>query len=294
MIETKSQPPFAWATIAKPVQGWQNQDACVCVKSNRGISCGILDGVGGSIDGGKASHLAERFLFQNFNMSNFNKSPDEIADRLQGILQLADRYLKGMTKNGLSPDAGTTVVAAAVRWPNPGRLPICDVITAWGGDSRAFVLIPNDQLHALTVDNEVGVTLKGWGMITHRLNRTSQPFLSNLNDAAELDTEEKRRAFFERHILEIGLWSDPDSPTPQFAVSMVQVPIGSRVILTTDGLTDNLRDIEIQEILASSRLLEGANALVEAALARSSSNHLRAKPDDISCVEIYLDPALRL
>jgi serine/threonine protein phosphatase PrpC len=290
MIETKIFPPFAWATVAKVAEGWQNQDSWVCVKGNAGVAAALLDGVGGSIDGGKASHLAERFLFQNFNMTDFRKSPDEIADRFQGILQLADQFLKGMTKKGLSPDAGTTVVAAAVRWPDPGQLPICDVITAWGGDSRAYVFMPDNQLLPTTVDNEVGMTLQGWGMINHRLNRTLQPFLSNLNDANELDTEEKRRAFLERNILDVGLWSDPDSSTPQYAVSMVQAPIGSRVILMTDGLTDNLKDIEIQEILSGSKPLEAAKSLVEAAQARSHSAHLRAKPDDISCVEISLDP----
>ena len=100
MIESNSNPPFAWATIAKPAEGWQNQDAHVCVKGQGGAALAVLDGVGGSIDGGKASHLAERFLFQNFNMTDFRRSADELQERIQTILQLTDRVLKDATKRG--------------------------------------------------------------------------------------------------------------------------------------------------------------------------------------------------
>jgi serine/threonine protein phosphatase PrpC len=112
--------------------------------------------------------------------------------------------------------------------------------------------------------------------------------LSNVASEDQLDTPEKRQAFRERNILDVGLWAEPDYPAPQYAVSVVRVPLGSKLILCTDGLSDNLTDNEIQEILASAQPLRGAKALVEAAKRRSEENNFRAKPDDCTVVEVVL------
>lgn len=59
---------------------------------------------------------------------------------------------------------------------------------------------------------------------------------------------------------------------------------GDRVLLTSDGIHDNLTRTEIEEILKS-KTKDPARAIVEAARTRSLDNeHLRAKPDDMSAV----------
>jgi serine/threonine protein phosphatase PrpC len=290
MTKTRIDSPFASATIPK-LEQYENQDSFLCLnKGDAGITAAVLDGVGGAgPDGGKASLLATKMLFHNQNMLDLKLSADELAVRLPKILQAADCHLKQMAKQGhIGQRGGTTAVVAAVRWPESPRLPICDVIVSWAGDSRAYILLPDNQLHCLTIDNEVGVVLHGWNMVKHRLGRTYQPLLSSVTCKEQLDTPEKWQAFKERNILDVGLWAEPDVPTPQYAVSVVRIPLGSKLILVSDGLSDNLTDDEIQEILASSQPFHGAKALVEAAKRQSEQMNLRSKPDDITAVEAVI------
>lgn len=62
---------------------------------------------------------------------------------------------------------------------------------------------------------------------------------------------------------------------------------GDRVILTSDGVHDNLTFSEIEEIAAG----EGdiAEILVKMAKERLQSDHFRAKPDDISVVVVEVE-----
>jgi serine/threonine protein phosphatase PrpC len=291
MIKTESKSPFASATSPKLEHHWENQDCYLHLnKSPLGVVSAVFDGVGGAgPDGGKASLLVAKLLWHNLNMSDLLSFPDEIASRLPKMLQASDRHLKHMAKQGhIGERGGTTAVVAAVRWPESPKMPVCNVVVSWAGDSRAYILTPDHQLHCVTIDNEAGVVLHGWNMVKHRLSRTYQPFLSNVMSEDQLDTPEKRQAFRERNILDVGLWAEPDYPAPQYAVTVVRVPLGSKLILCTDGLSDNLTDNEIQGILASAQPLQGAKALVRAAKQRSEGHNLRAKPDDCTVVEVFI------
>ena len=61
---------------------------------------------------------------------------------------------------------------------------------------------------------------------------------------------------------------------------------GDKVLLTTDGINDNLTDIEIAEIMAGSSPAQmAAERLVAKAKERSlDTGHPRAKPDDITAI----------
>lgn len=291
MIKTECKSRFSSATSPKLEHSWENQDTYLHIDHGAGgVTAGVFDGVGGAgPDGGKASIMAAKLLWQNLNMSNLNSSLDDIAVRLPKMLKMADRHLKHVAKQGhIGVRGGTTAVLAAVRWPESPKMPVCNVAVSWAGDSRGYILLPDNQLHCLTIDNEAGVMLHGWNMVRHRLGRTYQTFLSNIVSEEELDTPEKRQAFRERNILDVGLWAEPDVPTPQYAVSVVRVPLKSKLILCTDGVSDNLTDNEIQGILAGAPPLHGAKALVRAAKQRSEGNNVRAKPDDCTAVEVVL------
>src|SRR5262245_6392635 len=149
MIKTECKSPFASATSPKFEHPWENQDTYLHLDhGTSGITAAVFDGVGGAgPDGGKASLLVAKLLWQNLNMSNLNYPIDEITARLPKMLQMADRHLKHMAKQGhIGERGGTTAVVAVVRWPESPKMPICNVAVSWAGDSRAYVLLPDNQL----------------------------------------------------------------------------------------------------------------------------------------------------
>jgi PPM family protein phosphatase len=289
IIKSNVEAPFSWATAPKALAGWAIQDSFLTLKAKGGIAAGVFDGISSGGPGSTlCSQLAAKLLFHNLNMMNFRKLPVEIAVSLQNYFQIADRQLKEMTKTGRikNDQAGTTATVSVVRWPDSARMPLCDVITISAGDSRSYAFLPDDSLHCLTIDNEYGGVLKGFGLIKHRLGRTNQSFLSSLTKEEQLDTMEKRQAFLERNIIDVGLFSDPDATTPQYAATIVQVPIGTRLILCSDGLHDNCHDDLIASILKQTPPLYAAKALAEAALKVSQGKTLLSKPDDVTVLEL--------
>jgi serine/threonine protein phosphatase PrpC len=288
MIKSISNPPFASATAPKQ-NGQENEDTLLCIKGNAGMAAAVLDGIGGAPDGEKASQQAAKFIFYNLNMLDYRLTPDEIAERLQKCLGGADRHLKQLAAAGqLNRDAGTTAVVAAVLRPPASDSSVCDVVVACAGDSRCFAFLPDNTLRSLTIDNDSGVVLVGWNMIRNRMAQTNQPLLSGVISEKELDTLEKRQVFLRRNIVDAVLTADANTPTPQYAVSMVRVSVGTRLILCSDGLVDNLSNLEIQEVLQKTPLEKAASVLLEFAEARSHATHLRAKPDDITVVQLMI------
>jgi len=58
------------------------------------------------------------------------------------------------------------------------------------------------------------------------------------------------------------------------------------ILLCTDGLSDVLTDDEIRAIIERHKenMLDAAQSLIKAAANRSTTSHLRAKPDDITAI----------
>ena len=56
------------------------------------------------------------------------------------------------------------------------------------------------------------------------------------------------------------------------------------MLLTSDGVHDNLTTWEISDIVAATKLEDLSNTLVDAAIERSVSGKGRAKPDDVTAV----------
>lgn len=69
-------------------------------------------------------------------------------------------------------------------------------------------------------------------------------------------------------------------------IILVDIQLGDRILLTTDGIHDNLTSAEIAALLDDSDPDGAAEALIAAARERSVSSHFRAKPDDMSVVVI--------
>lgn len=285
MTNKPPKPLFATATAASPDH--PNQDAYfTLVMPNGGLSAGVFDGVGCAGDSDKASHAVAAYVRSALTKSNLNVS--KMAERVQQLLQEGDRLLKDQCKRGqLSAESGTTAVLAVVLPPEKRMAIMRDVLITWAGDSRCYALLPDGQLNCLTIDNEAGIVLQGWGMIKHRLSRTHQSALSEVTDSSQLSSEELRKAFCFRNVLDVALWSAADFPTPIYAMSVVKVPVGTKLLLCSDGIHDNLCDSEMRRILQASSK-GGAQTLITAANRRYEQSHIRAKTDDLTAVLIEI------
>lgn len=133
--------------------------------------------------------------------------------------------------DGLS-DMGTTLVHAV----QAGE----ELQVRWAGDSRAY-LLDADGLHALTRDHNQAEQLLAAGHITAEQART-HPGQYRLTRA-------------------LGL-GRPDAP----GSDAVSVPARGRLLLCTDGLTSEVDDEAIADLLGQGAPQEAADALVEAAV----------------------------
>src|SRR6266566_2948800 len=74
---------------------------------------------------------------------------------------------------------------------------------------------------------------------------------------------------------------------PEIHIDQIPIAIGDRILLCTDGIHDNLTDLEIEEILRKAPRNAAARLLVEYALLRSREERqitIRAKPDDMTAI----------
>jgi PPM family protein phosphatase len=74
---------------------------------------------------------------------------------------------------------------------------------------------------------------------------------------------------------------------PDIHSDQVPISIGDRILLCTDGIHDNLTDLEIEAILRKAPRNAAARLLVEYALLRSREERqvvIRAKPDDMTAI----------
>lgn len=130
------------------------------------------------------------------------------------------------------PAMGTTVVAALQEQD--------EVTVAWVGDSRAY-LLTEAGLRQLTHDHNEAGELLAQGLISEE-QAASHPGQYHLTRA-----------------LGSGLDQPPEPET-------VTVPAQGRLLLCSDGLTGELDNARIQELLARVSAGEAADALLQAAL----------------------------
>jgi protein phosphatase len=155
---------------------------------------------------------------------------------------------------------------------------------AHAGDSRAYVF-SNGRLINQTLDHTAD-----FRSMSYIDRKVRQDKLSRALDDLDLNLDEIR-AFNRRNLVSSSLGNRYTSPFIEtFSFYLKQ---SDRVLLASDGLTDNLTDPEIEAILRNDRLSHSGHAkvLATAALARSYENKaevMRAKKDDITAVLLQI------
>jgi serine/threonine protein phosphatase PrpC len=229
-----------------------NEDAVavVCPQSyedmlSTGVLAVVADGMGGANGGQCASHLAASVI------------PRVYADTVKGrhgnpgsallrALEAANSciYSRAQSDESLS-GMGTTCVAVAL---TPKQAWV-----AWVGDSRVY-LMREDGLFQMTEDHSVVAGMVREGLLT----------------------PEQASFHGERHVLTKALGTRPEVEVASWPKSM-QVRVGDRFLLCTDGLHDLLSEEDLLQLGGRGSLPEAAAALVRKAKERGG-------PDNISAV----------
>lgn len=257
---------FTAESVASQEHPGENEDTYYADHESR--SFGVFDGMGGHKGGAMASQIAKGYVESRLQELKKDSSFEEAALGVEEVLygahmEIRDKAEADSEKYG---NMGTTVTIVKL-WEGEGRRV---AVIGNVGDSRAYRLRKEGELEPLTVDDGLARTEQG---LDYALRLQSK--FSNLTDLKELGEEEKRYWRY-RNVLSQALGSDEMTPR----IKIVDLEEGDRLILTTDGIHENLTD---KEIAAH----DTAKELVQAAKKRSEErSSLRAHPDDMTAVVI--------
>lgn len=224
-----------------------NQDAYYIDPQGRFVI--VADGMGGHAGGEQASRIAtqqiQAYLGANWNSS---KSSQELLE--EALLQANVAILQDQQNHPERADMGTTAVVVIFR---SGEPPWC----AHVGDSRLYRL-RESQLQQITEDHT---------------------WVARALKMGDITLDEARIHPF-RHVLSRCLGREDLN---QVDLQPIDIKSGDRLLLCSDGLTEELADQKISFYLKESLLLDKvAHSLVEAA--KEHGGH-----DNITVVLVALD-----
>lgn len=192
----------------------------------------VADGMGGHLGGEEASRLASEII-RTYLDDNWDSSEDSSTLLKTALLKANEAIVKDQCIHPQRGDMGTTVVAVAFR--EEGK-PCC----AHVGDSRLYRL-RGAKLDQITSDHT---------------------WVARAIEIGDL-TPDQARVHPWRHVLSQCLGRDG---LDQVDVQCLDVQSGDRLLLCSDGLTEELSDRAIASSLKTIRVCErAASALVDAA-----------------------------
>lgn len=213
-----------------------NQDVALYV----GDLYAVADGMGGHVGGEVAARLAVDMLDERFH-----EIPTLEGLREAVIAANAMVYEHSLTEEALR-GMGTTLTATAMVTESDGRRRVALVNV---GDSRAYLFAEN-RLEQITSDHSLAEEQVRYGQLT----------------------EEEAAVHPSRHILTRALGVAPDVDVDLWEL---HVDVGDRIVLCSDGLTNEVGDDEIAALLASEAdPTKAAGLLVERAVANGGSDNV--------------------
>lgn len=261
---------MAAETIPKE-NGKPNQDSYF-VNAQRGIA-GVLDGMGGHKGGAEASKIGASM--EQTLRSKIPVSVEDAKDNIKTAFAIAqENILYNAQKPGLEGMGTTGTVTQFVDNKDGTYTAVIGSV----GDSRAYVF-RNGKLEAVTIDDSTFTKGKPYEEAKAIQTRLSNIVINDSAEAAEY--------FAQRNRIGSALGSE-DGINPN--IYTVNIRAGDRLILTTDGVHDNLTDRDIEAIMrihadpeaAAKRLTENAQTISEI----GKEGYQRSKRDDITAVVI--------
>jgi serine/threonine protein phosphatase PrpC len=251
----------------------------------------VYDGVGGSVAGDIASQAARRATLTGWksalrqihnhrNVQRFLKDCNhvDLCTLLQHLIALADETIRtdGVREAGTDDLATTVAIAALCHQPGKNEF---NMVYAHVGDSRVYLLKSGEPLQRMTIDDGL-------------LGKLVENEIVNEEDARRIDQAMQAEDLSDAEIsyfrMRGGITQALGGPLPpEIHIDEIPIAIGDRILLCTDGIHDNLTDLEIEEILRKAPRNAAARLLVEYALLRSREERqitIRAKPDDMTAI----------
>jgi protein phosphatase len=152
------------------------------------------------------------------------------------------------------------------------------IVYAHAGDSRIYLLRPNEGLTRLTDDDGyLSILLENQEITPEDALRIDQ------TTHIEQLTEQEISYFNKRNGITQALG---DKKALDIHMSHHDIHAGDKLLLCTDGIHDNLTDEEIATVLAQSGRTRAAQRLVQRATRRSQEDSLRAKNDDMTAIVV--------
>jgi PPM family protein phosphatase len=267
----------------------RNEDSLL-IEQHSGLVA-VFDGVGGSAAGDIASQAAKRAtllgwkgalgqIHKRRNVRHILEDCDKVdfCTLLQHLIEHADETIRtdGVRAAGTDDLATTVAIAALCHHPENNEF---SMFYAHVGDSRVYLLKKGEPLKRLTIDDGL-------------LGKLVENEMVNEEDARRIDqaihAEELTDAELSYFRLRGGITQALGGPLPpEIHIDQIPISIGDRILLCTDGIHDNLTDLEIEEILRKAPRNSAARLLVEYALLRSREERqttIRAKPDDMTAI----------
>ncbi|HEY4502841.1 MAG TPA: PP2C family serine/threonine-protein phosphatase [Candidatus Paceibacterota bacterium] len=240
---------------------------------------GVFDGMGGHAAGDVASNSARDFFYNNIDGLIPRGVPVEQAQKL--LLDLTTKANEALSvksrSNSSHRDMGTTMSLVVMHKEERGTFAVIVNI----GDSRVYKCDVGGGLEQLSTDDDIlekqSISSEQKKIISMHLAEAKR--LEDLN----LDEQE---LFSRRNQITQAL----PGAVHYFSPHAKTVNKGDKILLTSDGIHDNLTHSEIRKILSGSGSAEDlAKELVQRAIERSHDGTLRSKTDDMTAVVILCE-----
>ena len=200
----------------------------------------MADGMGGHRSGDIASRMACEVLHRSISQ---RRNLVVAFEQAHAVVRVAQE------RNPAMYDMGTTLVAvleSAVGFE-----------LAWVGDSRAYLFSPD-------------VDVRGKGQL--KLLTSDQNVASRLFEQGEISAEQARR-HPHRNVLTDCIGQRDGQPRIEFR--SVRWKKGDRLLLCSDGLSGEVHETDLQEIMASNRSLDGiGQSLINRALRAGGGDNI--------------------
>ncbi len=245
----------------------------------------VLDGVGGHTAGEVASRENRNFILQKIEALAPDLTLDQVKEEMAKILAEANQnsyklVAENPTLHGM---ASTASLVKLLETQEDGLNAVIGNV----GDSRVYVQSASGELRQITLDDNIyfSTVLRDEG---EEAARKEQKKFAELTDISSL-TEAELKNYKNRNVITGAIGGATPDTAFEPHIYTVKLNNGDKIIITSDGVHDNLTDSEIQEIALNTPPEEISKKLAEAAQARSREGVDRSKKDDITSVVISIE-----